>query len=200
MTRNERVKTEKGKRTEAAWTRAEALIPLLADTPATDRVTLGTLVKPWGKRGEQTVTLYNPASDLLEQVDAVFVSGDGFTLRRVGLRGARRVGKRYVVHLDGIDGIDQAESLRGLELSVPLEWLPPIEDEDENYVRDLIGMAVTDEDGAPMGTLTDVFPTGGHDVYVVRGDEGESLIPATRDFVLEVDLEHRRMRVRRLEL
>ena len=61
-------------------------------------------------------------------------------------------------------------------------------------------MAVEDEHGAPMGTLADVFPTGGNDVYVVRGDHGESLIPATREYVLEVDLEDRRIRVRRLEL
>jgi len=157
------------------------------------------LIKPWGKRGELTVMLYNAASDLLERVDAVFVGGPGDETR-LGVLGARWVGKRYVVRLDGIESIERAEALRGLPLSVEADALPPIEDADEYYVRDLIGMAVVDEEGRDMGSLKDVFSTGGSDVYVVQGPGGESLIPATREFVIEVDLEARRMRVHRMEL
>ena len=167
--------------------------------PVAQRVPLGVLVKPWGIRGEQTVHLYNKASDLLERVDAVFVSGEALEARWVGIRSARWVGKRYVLHLDGIDSIEDADVLRGLELSVPEEWLPELE-EDEVYVRDLLGMAVVDAQGEPLGTLEDVFSTAGHDVYVVRGESGESLIPATQEYVLEVDLQARTMRVHRLEL
>jgi len=157
------------------------------------------LIKPWGKRGELTAMLYNAASDLLQRVDAVFVGGPrGETRMRV--LSARWVGKRYVVRLDGIDSIDQAESLRGLPLSVDEDALPPIEDEDEYYVRDLVGMTVVDAEGREVGTLHDVFTTGGNDVYVVRGPDGENLIPATREFVIEVDLQARTMRVHRLEL
>lgn len=165
------------------------------------RVALGVLVKPWGTRGEQTVHLYNKASDLLERVDAVFVSGEKIDARIVGIRSARWVGKRYVIHLEGIDSIDDADALRGLELSVPEELLPELDEEDEYYVRDLLGVAVVDEAGEPLGTLDDVFSTAGsNDVYVIRGESGESLIPATDEYVLDVDLQGRTMRVRRLEL
>ena len=176
---------------------ADRLIPLPrgAAAPPRDRVTLGELVKPWGVRGEQTVTLHNPASDLLEQVDAVFVEGEGFPPRRVGLLGARRVGRRYVVHLEGIGGPEDAEHLRGLELSVAADELPPLDEEDEFYVRDLLGLAVVDGEGEPVGTLEDVIPTGSNDVYVVRGPDGERLIPAVRSFVAEVDLDEGRIRL-----
>ena len=183
--------------------KVEALLPLRDDDeiiPVAQRVPLGVLVKPWGTRGEQTVHLYNKASDLLERVDAVFVSGEAVEARWAGIRSARWVGKRYVVHLEGIDSIEDADALRGLELSVAEEWLPELDEEDEYYVRDLLGMAVVDADGAPLGTLHDVFATAGNDVYVVRGESGEHLIPVTEQFVLDVDLQARTIRVRRMEL
>jgi len=139
--------------------------------------------------------LHNPASDLLEQVDAVFVEGEGFPVRRVALRGARRIGRRYVVHLEGIGAPEDAEHLRGLELSVAEDELPPLDEEDEFYVRDLIGLAVIDGEGETVGTLEDVIPTGGNDVYVVRGPDGERLIPAVSSFVESVDLDEGRIRL-----
>jgi len=187
--------------------RVEALLPRHDRdeiTPVAQRVPLGVLVKPWGTRGEQTVHLYNKASDLLERVDAVFVSGEVsdevFEARIVGIQSARWVGKRYVIHLEGIDSIEDADVLRGLELSVPEELLPELDEEDEYYVRDLLGMAVVDAAGEPVGTLDDVLSTAGNDVYVVRGESGESLIPATDEYVLDVDLQARVIRVHRLEL
>ena len=171
----------------------------VSDPSTASRIILGELIKPWGKRGELTAMLYNAASDLLEQVDAVFVGGPPREVR-YGLLGARWIGKRYVVRLDGIDSIERAESLRGRQLSVDADVLPPIDDEDEFYVRDLVGMTVVDADGREVGTLRDVLCTGGSDVYVVQGPDGESLIPATREFVIEVDLQARTMRVHRMEL
>ena len=61
-------------------------------------------------------------------------------------------------------------------------------------------MQVVDQHGAPLGELIDVFPTGANDVYVVKGPQGETLIPATQDTILDVDLEGRRMQVHHEEL
>ncbi len=180
---------------------AEALIPVSADPipDERDRVVLATLVKPWGVRGQQTAELHNPASTLLQEARTVYLSGPRFAARAVVLRDARWVGKRYVVHLEGIDRPEDAERLRGLELSVAAAELPALDD-DEYYVRDLIGLDVVDQHGAPLGTLHDVFPTGSNDVYVVRGPRGEILVPVTREFVLEVDLEAGRIQVHHEEL
>ncbi len=63
-------------------------------------------------------------------------------------------------------------------------------------VNDLDGCAVVTENGETLGTLKDVYPTGANDVFVVRGEEREYLIPALKDVVLEIDLEARRILVR----
>ena len=71
---------------------------------------------------------------------------------------------------------------------------------DEYFIADLIGMTVTEEDGATLGTVSDVLQTGANDVYVVAlADGGEVLLPAIKDCILSVDMEKREMQVHVLD-
>jgi 16S rRNA processing protein RimM len=60
---------------------------------------------------------------------------------------------------------------------------------------DLAQCTVYTVQGEMLGSLTDVLPTGGNDVYVVRAGEKELLIPATKAVVRLIDLESRRIEV-----
>lgn len=64
------------------------------------------------------------------------------------------------------------------------------------YWHQLIGLAVVDEAGLPLGQVAEVFRAGENEVYRVEGDAGELLIPALSEFVREIDLEAGRMTVR----
>ena len=71
---------------------------------------------------------------------------------------------------------------------------------DEYFIADLIGMMVKEEDGAILGTVSDVLQTGANDVYVVAlADGGEVLLPAIKDCILSVDMEKREMQVHVLD-
>ena len=73
-------------------------------------------------------------------------------------------------------------------------------DENENFICDLIGMQVYDEEENCLGELTDVMQTGANDVYVVEMTDGrEVLIPAIRQCILDVDVEKNKMTVHLLE-
>ena len=54
----------------------------------------------------------------------------------------------------------------------------PEPEDDEYYWCDLIGLQVVTADGVELGTLADIFETGSNDIYVVRKDRQEYLIPA----------------------
>jgi 16S rRNA processing protein RimM len=43
-------------------------------------------------------------------------------------------------------------------------------------------------DGVEVGTLVDIFETGSNDIYVVRKDRQEYLIPAIATVISSVDL------------
>ena len=63
-------------------------------------------------------------------------------------------------------------------------------------VQDLDGCQVVTEEGEVLGVLADVYPTGANDVFVVRNEKRELLVPALLQVVLNVDLTSRRIVVR----
>ena len=99
-----------------------------------------------------------------------------------------------------ITDINVAELYKNGRILIPDALAIPLE-ENEYYTRDLYGLRVVTEDGEELGELTEIFPTGSNDVYVVRKNpmEKELLLPAIKDCILDVDLEHGVMTVKLLE-
>jgi 16S rRNA processing protein RimM len=61
-----------------------------------------------------------------------------------------------------------------------------------------VGCAVEDEERGSLGTIREVIATGANDVWVVRGDGDEVLLPVIDDVVVDVDAATRVIRVRLL--
>ena len=99
-----------------------------------------------------------------------------------------------LVSFKGISNRDQAKTLIGAELFIPQSELPEL-DEDTYYWYDLIGIEVVTITGESLGRIKSIIETGSNDVYVVKSNEKEVLIPALESVVLEIDLEHKRMQV-----
>lgn len=96
---------------------------------------------------------------------------------------------RLLVHFVGIDSRNAAESLRNAELEalVDLDEVPP--DEDEYFDRQLIGLAVNDMAGMPIGKVSDVIHLPGQDLLAVAmSSGGERLVPFVSQIVPTVDL------------
>ena len=99
-----------------------------------------------------------------------------------------------LVSFKGIANRDQAKTLIGAELFIPQSELPEL-DEDTYYWYDLIGIEVVTMTGESLGRIESIIETGSNDVYIVKSNEKEVLIPALESVVLEIDLEHKRMQV-----
>ena len=135
-----------------------------------------------GLRGGLRVEVVTDWPERLEPDAEVWLEGD------VGARRIRHVepgGRVPVIHLDGIDSREAAESLAGRYLEVPIRAL----DAGTYYWDDLIGLRVESPAGQPVGELVEVFRAGGNEVYRVVGPNGERLVPALRSVVQRIDLE-----------
>ncbi len=95
-----------------------------------------------------------------------------------------------VVKLRGIDSRSVAELFRGRYLEVSEDHLRPLED-GRFYHHQVVGLAVATRSGRQLGMIAEVLERPANDVWVSRDGSIEHLIPATRDAVLEVDLEER---------
>jgi 16S rRNA processing protein RimM len=90
----------------------------------------------------------------------------------------RAGGRRLVIRLD-------RPVTRGGVIEVPIAELPPPE-EGAYYVFQLVGLAVEDEDGRPLGTVVDVAPGVANDVLEL--DSGR-MLPLVAECVRTVDVE-----------
>ena len=99
-----------------------------------------------------------------------------------------------------ITDINVAELYKNGRILIPDAMAIPL-GEDEYYNRDLYGLKVVTEEGVELGELTEIFPTGSNDVYVVKkdGKGKELLLPAIKDCIKNVDLENGVMTVKLLE-
>ena len=110
---------------------------------------------------------------------------------RLTLRGTQK--GLLLVAIEGVRDRTAAEALKGLRLYVAREALPPPEDPEEFYHADLIGLAVEDTDGKPLGVVRAVEDFGAGPLLDVESDEGSIMLPFTLAVVPLVDLPGRRL-------
>lgn len=149
-------------------------------------IPLGAVGRPHGVRGELRIHRFNPESTLLLEVSEVWLR-QGDVSRKIRVEGARPHGPFVLVWLEGVASREQAEALRGAEVCLPREALPP-PDPGEVYHVDLVGMSARTADGTPAGEVVEVLSYPSAECLLVRSDEGDREVPLLEPYVAEVDL------------
>jgi len=153
-----------------------------------DLVLVGRVVKPQGRHGEVVVLPLSDRPDRFPGLRRAFVEASGGGVRELKVARCWPHKGRFVLQIEGVASIDEAEALRGKELRIAEEELATLP-QGSFYHHQLAGLRVEDEAGAAIGLVEDVWETGQDSrVLVVRGPEGETLIPFVSAFVKEVDL------------
>ncbi|MEA2246850.1 MAG: rRNA processing protein RimM [Solirubrobacteraceae bacterium] len=120
---------------------------------------------------------------------AVLVLGATVRVGDRDVKIVRRAGtdEHPIVRLDGFDGRDAAEGLRGVELMVPRSAVPALGD-DEWWAQDLEGCRVVDGE-RPLGRVTRLVALPSCEALEVAADGGAFLVPLVADAVRAVDIE-----------
>jgi 16S rRNA processing protein RimM len=114
------------------------------------------------------------------------------------LAGHRFHQNRVLLKLEGVDDRDAAEALRGQWVQIATADAIPLK-EGEVYLHQILAMRVVTDDGEHLGEVADIIETGANPVYVVRGLQGEILIPDIPDVVLQIDVATGQMTVRLID-
>lgn len=160
---------------------------------------IGIITKPHGIKGYVKVHSETDFPDRFLTDEFCIIEKDG-NYTEHAIQDARvHGGGGFVMKFEGIDSANDAELYRGCNLVVDEAHLHPIDD-DEYYLHDLIGCQVVADTGEIIGVMTDIFPTGSNDVYVVENSEGkEVLIPAIKDIVQHIDISEKRIVIHIIE-
>ncbi len=147
-------------------------------------ISLGRVVGVHGLRGELKV---HPEVDDIETILHVGEVRLAGALHRV--TAGRWHKKTILLTLAGITTREEAEALRGEEITADPRRLPALP-AGEYYWFEVLGLPVlTGPERTPVGTLTQIIATGAHDVYVVSDGSREHLIPAVDGAIVEIDVE-----------
>lgn len=163
-----------------------------------DWIEAGAIVRPHGIKGEVVIDL---ARDLVEVVveplELRITLGDGLE-RFLKVERARDHKARKIVKFEGVDSVEAADQLRGSAVWLTREQVgePP---EGRWFVQDILGIDVYTDEGEHLGTLEEVMHMPANDVYVVRGEAGEILLPVIDDVMRKMDIEAGRMVVHLME-
>ena len=157
-------------------------------------VVVGRVTKPHGLHGEVAVLVLSDNPDRFSPVSSVFLE-DGTELTVRAVRGA---GSRALIAFEGFDDRSAADRIRGHTLVVPESMLPSLPD-GEYWPSQLEGCAVVTESGGSLGSIVDVIPNPANDLWVAVDPNGvETLVPAIRDVIVDVDIRAKRVLVRDL--
>jgi 16S rRNA processing protein RimM len=160
-----------------------------ATDEAIDWVLIGMIAGAHGVKGEMKVDLETDFPDRFKRLRTVYAGKDHVPVR---VEGARRLGDRVAIRLADCTDRDAAQALRGTLLFIPSSELMPLPA--HTYYRDqIVGLRVVTTAGETLGTITEILVTGSNDVYVVRDEQRETLIPALKEIVREVDVTGGRM-------
>jgi 16S rRNA processing protein RimM len=166
---------------------------------STDWVIVGKVARPQGLMGELRVQPLTDNPQRFELGKKMTIRSSDGEEREVTLVKVRPGRGHLVVLFAGCSTRTQAEPLVGGTILVPVEEMPALE-EDRYYHHEILNMKVfTAGDGVCLGEVREILETGSNDVYVVRGEGQETLIPATAEVILEVDVKGKRMLIRRVE-
>ena len=147
---------------------------------------VGRIARAHGIRGQVIVNPHTDFPDARFRVGAeVFIEGDG-VVKALTVTSARFHRHRPIIGIAGVETMNDAEMLAGLELRVPVEQLPALPD-GTFYRHDLIGCLVETQGGDIVGTVEEVegTPTGSRLVVAARG--GEVLIPLVSQICTTID-------------
>jgi 16S rRNA processing protein RimM len=181
-------------------------------------VTVARILRARGNKGEVAAELLTDFPERLPEIKGMFLRAENGARRGVTLRefwvDRNHCGK-CVFHFAGIDSIDDAEKLRGLDIQIPFEQRAVLPS-GNFFVTDLIGCSVFELpawssplasspcslSAAPalLGKVRDVYFPGesrpGTPLLAVDTSSGELLVPFAEDICLRTDISAHRIEVR----
>jgi len=163
-----------------------------------DLVAIGRISKPIGTRGEVKISPLTPDKQRFMNMPAVWLGHDTAHAVLKKILKVRIDAKQVVLNFYDIGTVEEAEKLKDLYLFVPKEEAIKLQN-GSYFVDDVIGCEVVTEEHVNIGMITDLFSLPMNDVWVVKKDAKEILIPAVKAIIRKVDVENKSITIHALD-
>lgn len=153
---------------------------------------IGKIINMRGLKGDIKIFCFCDDVKKFDLVNKIFIDDKSFEIENVSYK------KNFVyIKLVGVNNIDDAEKFKNKMIKIDDDLARKIF-ENEYKRENLYGTKVYEDDDF-LGELTEIIKTGAHDVYVIKNENKEILIPAVSEFILDIDLENKIMKVKLID-
>lgn len=145
------------------------------------KIEIGKVIKAQGIKGEVKLACFVDDSIMLKNVKRMYIGTNVYAVEKLRCDGAFC----YVL-LDGVNDRNAAEALRNWTVYADKESVTV--PSDRYFINDLIGCAVSTNDGKAVGVVKDVLQYGAADVFICINDGKEVSFPFLNNLVLSVNV------------
>lgn len=168
----------------------------MARPEAEDLLAIARVTRAHGVRGEvSAIALAPPVLDAAGLIIGrrLYARGTAGDVRPIQGLSVRFHQDRWLIHLAGIESMDEADVLRGVELCLPRAELPELP-EGWFWEADLQECEVIDRRLGPIGAADGLNTSGARpQLELRRPDDSIALIPWVRALIIEVDLDNKKI-------
>ena len=154
-------------------------------------LSIGQIVNIHGFKGEVKVYPLTDDMSRFKMLKEVYVE-ENAQLVKYEIEGLKFLSNTVAIKLKGIDTEEAANKLRNFYMKVDRKSAVKLP-KGSYFICDLIDLEVFDEKGLLLGTIRDILQTGSNDVYVIKTNGDDLLVPALKQVVKEIDIKNRKI-------
>lgn len=158
-------------------------------------IKIGKLVNTHGLDGDLVMQVTTESPEILDEMQYMMLSRDGDVKASHEIEFMRNYKGMLLVGLKGVAGVDAALKYKGMDVVVPEDMLPELED--SIYWHELEGCQVLDTDGELVGVLVDYMEAGSSEVFRIKGEDDTYLISNNKNHVIEINVKEKKLIVAR---
>lgn len=151
---------------------------------------VGKIINVHGVKGEVKILPLTDDINRFYSLESVFIIKER-SIIPLRITNVRMHKNAVLITFEEITTRNQAEELKGLYLNIKREEAVELS-EDQYFITDLIGIEVYSTEEEKVGVIKEVLQTSPIDVYVIKTQTKEILVPALKEFFKEIDVDNQK--------
>ncbi len=155
---------------------------------------IGKIFGVHGLKGTLKVYSYAESLSVFKPDDFIVVRNSKTQDKILEIKWVKPHTRNILLSFKEVNSLEMAEALVGSELFIKKTALPKLKN-GIYYWSDIIGLCVYTIDKKFIGCIESIIHTGSNDVYVVKDNDNEILIPALESVVKKINIKQKTMEV-----
>lgn len=156
---------------------------------------IGKIINTHGIKGELKIYPLTDDTARFDSLSEAYIGEDKFKVNVVGVKYNKDM---PILRFSEFNNINEVLKFKEAYLYVDHENLVDLP-ENRYFIFDLIDCKVENMQGAYIGIVKDVIENPTNDVYVIHNKDREFMVPAVKEFVKDIDIENKLIRIDPIE-